>query len=136
MRISVSRKESFNAVHRLYNSAWNDEQNATVFGKCANVNYHGHNYDLIVSVVGEPNADTGYVFDMKKLSDLIREKIISVFDHKNLNLDNSHFTNLIPTTEHFAVVIHQLLRPHISIDYDLYIKLYETERNFVEYPVR
>ena len=134
MKIAVSRKEHFNAAHRLFNPAWSDEKNDAVFGKCNNPNYHGHNYELIVSVVGEPDQDTGYVFDMKLLSELIKEHVLKHFDHKNLNLDTPYFKNLNPTAENIAVVIWRILRQHIDNKYDLKVKLYETERNFVEYP--
>jgi 6-pyruvoyltetrahydropterin/6-carboxytetrahydropterin synthase len=134
MKIAVSRKEHFNAAHRLYNPAWSDEKNNTVFGKCNNPNYHGHNYELIVTLIGEPDAETGYVFDMKILSDLIKDHVVNKFDHKNLNLDLPHFKNLNPTAENIAVVIWRILRQHIDNQYDLKVKLYETERNFVEYP--
>jgi 6-pyruvoyltetrahydropterin/6-carboxytetrahydropterin synthase len=135
MKIAVSRKEHFNAAHRLFNPAWSDEQNAHVFGKCANPNYHGHNYELIVTVVGEPNPETGYVMDMKVLSDLVKDHVLLPFDHKNLNLDSAYFKNLNPTAENIAVVIWRILRQHIGKEYELRVKLYETERNFVEYPV-
>lgn len=134
MKIAVSRKEHFNAAHRLYNPAWSDEKNNTVFGKCNNPNYHGHNYELIVTLIGEPDAETGYVFDMKILSDLIKDHVVNKFDHKNLNLDLPHFKNLNPTAENIAVMIWRILRQHIDNQYDLKVKLYETERNFVEYP--
>lgn len=134
MKVSVSRKEHFNAAHRLNNPAWSDEQNTIVFGKCNNPNYHGHNYELIVSVVGEPDLETGYVFDLKLLSDLIKENILKHFDHKNLNLDTAYFKSLNPTAENIAVVIWQILRQHIDNKYELKIKLYETERNCVDYP--
>ncbi|MBK5279887.1 MAG: 6-carboxytetrahydropterin synthase [Bacteroidia bacterium] len=134
MKVAVSRKEHFNAAHRLHNSSWSDEQNDSVFGKCNNPNYHGHNYELIVTLIGEPNHETGYVYDMKKLSDLIKEHILNHFDHKNLNLDIAYFKNTNPTAENIAIVIWRILRQHIDNKYDLKIKLYETERNFVEYP--
>jgi 6-pyruvoyltetrahydropterin/6-carboxytetrahydropterin synthase len=134
MKVKVSRKEHFNAAHRLYNPAWTDEDNRKVFGKCANPNYHGHNYEVVVSLTGTPDADTGYVFDMKKLSDLVREHVTSKFDHKNLNLDTDHFKNLNPTAENIAKVIWSILRDKIDKSLDLKITLYETERNFVEYP--
>lgn len=135
MKIAVSRKEHFNAAHRLFNPAWTDEKNAQVFGKCANPNYHGHNYELIVTVVGQPDPSTGYVMDMKVLSDLIKEHVLMPFDHKNLNLDTAYFKNLNPTAENIAVVIWRILRQHIDSQFELRVKLYETERNFVEYPV-
>jgi len=134
-RVSIFRKESFNAAHRLFNPEWDDAKNEKVFGKCALPNYHGHNYDLIVKVTGKPEKETGYVMDLKVLSDLLEEKIISKFDHKNLNLDTKEFKNLNPTAENIAIVIYDLLRPHIDKKKDLQIRLYETPRNFVEYPV-
>ncbi len=134
MKIKVSRKEHFNAAHRLFNPAWNDEKNFMVFGKCSNPNYHGHNYELIVTLTGEPNPETGYVFDMKVLSDLIKEHVINQFDHKNLNLDTEFFKTLNPTAENIAVVIWKILREKIDQSLDVKITLYETERNFVEYP--
>ena len=134
MKVKVSRKEHFNAAHRLYNPAWSEEKNATVFGKCSNRNYHGHNYEIIVTLTGTPDPETGYVFDMKVLSDLIREHVISKFDHKNLNLDTEYFKSLNPTAENIAVVIWKILRDKIDPSLDLKITLYETERNYVEYP--
>lgn len=134
MKIKVSRKEHFNSAHRLFNPAWTDEKNQTVFGKCSNPNFHGHNYELVVSVTGEPHAETGYVYDMKVLSDLIREHVLVKFDHKNLNLDSEYFKDLNPTAENIAVVIWQILREKIDRKLELKITLYETERNFVEYP--
>ena len=134
MKVKVSRKEHFNAAHRLYNHAWSDEKNAQVFGKCSNPNYHGHNYEIIVTLTGTPDPETGYVFDMKLLSDLVREHITSKFDHKNLNLDTEYFKSLNPTAENIAVVIWKILRDKIDSSLDLKITLYETERNYVEYP--
>lgn len=134
MKVKVSRKEHFNAAHRLYNPAWGEERNKQVFGKCANANFHGHNYELVVSVIGEPDPETGYVMDTKILSDLVREEIIDKFDHKNLNLDIPHFKDLNPTAENIVRVIWDILRPKINSELDLKITLYETERNFVEYP--
>lgn len=134
-RVAIFRKESFNAAHRLFNPAWTDEKNSEVFGKCALPNYHGHNYDLVVKITGKPDKKTGYVMDMKLLSDLVKEKIIDRFDHKNLNLDVPEFERLNPTAENIAIVIHDLLRPHIEKKKELQIRLYETPRNFVEYPV-
>jgi 6-pyruvoyltetrahydropterin/6-carboxytetrahydropterin synthase len=135
MKIKVSRKEHFNAAHRLFNPSFSDADNEKLFGKCSNPNYHGHNYELIVSVIGEPDEKTGYVFDMKQLSDLIREHVLRKFDHKNLNLDTEYFKNLNPTAENIAVIIWKILREKIDTVLDLKITLYETERNFVEYPV-
>lgn len=134
MRISVFRKEHFNAAHRLHNPQWTDEMNAQVFGKCNNPNFHGHNYDLIVKVTGEIDPQTGYVIDMKVLSDIIKAQVLDRFDHQNLNLDVPEFKQLNPTAENIAVVIWQLLRPHVNQNLDLKITLYETERNFVEVP--
>ena len=132
-RVAVYRHEHFNAAHRLYNSGWEDKQNQQVFGKCSNPNYHGHNYELIIKVVGEPDPRTGYVMDLKELSDLVNDKVIERFDHKNLNLDTEEFKELNPTAENIAIVIYELLRPHIDEGKDLQIRLYETPRNFVEY---
>lgn len=134
MKVKVSRKEHFNAAHRLFNPAWSDEKNAQVFGKCSYPNYHGHNYELVVTLTGTPDPQTGYVFDMKVLSELIREHVTSKFDHKNLNLDTEYFKNLNPTAENIAVVIWKILRDKIDSSLDLKITLYETERNYVEYP--
>jgi 6-pyruvoyltetrahydropterin/6-carboxytetrahydropterin synthase len=134
MKVKVSRKEHFNAAHRLFNPHWSDEKNQQVFGKCSNPHYHGHNYELIVSVVGEADPETGYVFDMKVLSDLIREHVLVKFDHRNLNLDTDYFKQMNPTAEHIALVIWRILRQHIDPKFELKITLYETERNFVEYP--
>lgn len=133
-RITVFRKEHFNAAHRLHNPAWSAEQNKAVFGLCNNENFHGHNYELIVMVSGEIDPETGYLIDLKLLSDLIKEEVLNRFDHKNLNLDTQEFKNLNPTAENIAVVIYQLLRAKLEEKYTLKIRLYETERNFVEYP--
>ena len=134
MTISVYRKEHFNAAHRLYNPAWPDEKNELIFGKCNNPNWHGHNYELLVKLVGDVDPETGYVYDLKKLSELIKENIIEYFDHKNLNLDLSEFKNLIPTTENIAMVIWNILRKKIDNKFQLKVILYETENNFVEFP--
>lgn len=133
-KVAVFRKEHFNAAHRLHNDKWSDEMNARVFGKCNNPNFHGHNYDLIVKVTGEQNSETGYVIDMKILSDIIKEEILYKFDHKNLNLDVEEFRNCNPTAENIAIVIYYLLKSRIDEKLELKITLYETERNFVEYP--
>jgi 6-pyruvoyltetrahydropterin/6-carboxytetrahydropterin synthase len=133
-KVAVFRREHFNAAHRLFNPQWNDVQNSDTFGKCSLPHYHGHNYEMEIKVVGEPDPETGFVMDLKKLSDLVNEIVIERFDHKNLNLDTEEFKNLNPTAENIAVVIFNLLRPHISTDLELYIRLYETPRNFVEYP--
>lgn len=133
MRITVSRKAHFNAAHRLYRKDWTMEQNQAVFGKCNNPNFHGHNYELIVSVTGEIDPETGYVIDVKTISDLVKTLVEDAFDHKNLNLDVPEFQELNPTAENIAVVIWNKLRPHIANDKDLEIVLYETPRNFVTY---
>ena len=128
------RKEHFNAAHRLNNPNWSDEKNERVYGKCNNFNYHGHNYDLEVRLTGEIDPETGYVYDMKKLSDVIKENVLDRFDHKNLNLDTEEFSDLNPSAENIAIVIHDILRKEIDPKFDLKIRLYETERNYVEYP--
>lgn len=133
-RVAVYRKEHFNAAHRLYRPDWAAEQNEKVFGKCALPNYHGHNYELIVKITGEPDPDTGYVVDMKWISDLVKAQIVERFDHRNLNLDTQEFKHLNPTAENIAIVIYELLRPHIDSKHELQIRLYETPRNFVDYP--
>jgi 6-pyruvoyltetrahydropterin/6-carboxytetrahydropterin synthase len=133
MEISVSRKAHFNAAHRLHLSHWSEEQNKSYFGSCNNPNYHGHNYNLIVTVSGELNEETGYLIDMKDLSKIIETEIENRFDHKNLNLDTVEFINLNPTAENIAVVIWRLLRAKIAYELKIKVTLYETERNFVEY---
>lgn len=134
MKVAVFRKEHFNAAHRLHNPDWSEEKNTAVFGKCNNPSFHGHNYELIVKVTGEPDPETGYVCDMKILSDLIKEHVSDRFDHKNLNLDVPEFKSLNPTAENIAVVIYNILRDKVDEKLELKIRLYETERNFVEYP--
>ncbi|RLD22570.1 MAG: 6-carboxytetrahydropterin synthase [Bacteroidetes bacterium] len=134
MQVAVFRKEHFNSAHRLFNRNWTEEKNDEVFGKCNNPNYHGHNYDLIVKATGEIDPDTGFVIDIKILSKLIRQHIISRFDHRNLNEDTAEFKELNPTAENIVVVIYNILRPLIDNKLDLKITLYETERNFAEYP--
>jgi len=134
-KVAVFRKEHFNAAHRLFNPGWDDETNEKIFGKCSLPNFHGHNYELEVKVVGEPDPQTGYVMDMKVLSDLIKNEIHSRFDHKNLNLDTEEFKNINPTAENIAIVIYELLRNKIESKFDLQIRLYETPRNYVEYPI-
>jgi len=133
MKVTISRKAHFNSAHRLYRPDWSDEKNQSIFGKCNNPNFHGHNYDLIVSVTGHIDPETGYVMDVKILSDLIKEEVENRFDHKNLNLDVPEFKNLNPTAENIAVVIWDKLRAKISTDFDLEVVLYETPRNFVTY---
>ena len=133
-KVAVYRKEHFNAAHRLHNDKFDEATNNELFGKCNNPHFHGHNYELIVKVVGIPDKDTGYVIDLKQLSDLIRKEILQRFDHKNLNLDVAEFKNLNPTAENIAIIIHNILRPLINEQLELQIRLYETERNFVDYP--
>ncbi len=134
MRVSVFRREHFNAAHRLFNPAWDDATNEQVFGKCALPHYHGHNYELEIKVTGEVDPQTGFVMDLKVLSDLVARHVIGRFDHRNLNLDTEEFKHTNPTAENIAIVIYDILRPHINGDHDLKIRLYETPRNFVEYP--
>ncbi|MFY7825559.1 MAG: 6-pyruvoyl trahydropterin synthase family protein [Flectobacillus sp.] len=134
-RVAVFRKEHFNAAHRLHNPNWSDEKNERVYGKCNNPTFHGHNYELIVQVIGELDAETGYVIDMKVLSDIIKNEILDRFDHRNLNLDTEEFKDLNPSAENIAIVIYDILRNKLSPNLDIKIRLYETERNFVEYPV-
>ena len=133
-KIAIYRKEHFNAAHRLHSLQLSDAENARVFGKCNYANYHGHNYELIVKVIGEIDPVTGYVIDTKVLSDLIKAEVLEKFDHKNLNLDTVEFKTLNPTVENIAVVIYTLLRAKIDAKDDLKIILYETERNYAEYP--
>ncbi|WP_395044838.1 6-pyruvoyl trahydropterin synthase family protein [Flavobacterium sp.] len=133
MRVTLSRRAHFNAAHRLYRKDWSMEQNDAIFGKCNNPNFHGHNYELIVSVTGEIDKETGYVLDVKFLTDMIKEDIEKEFDHKNLNLDVPEFQDLNPTAENIVVVIWNKLRKKIKSDLDLEVVLYETPRNFVTY---
>ena len=133
-KVAVIRREHFNAAHRLYRQDWSDEKNKATFGKCSLPNYHGHNYELEVKVIGEVDPVTGFVMDLKQLSDLINEKIVDRFDHRNLNVDTEEFRQLNPTAENISVVIYNLLRPHIQPSLDLFIRLFETPRNYVEYP--
>lgn len=134
MKTAVIRRATFNVAHKLWNKQWSDEKNKSVFGLCANQNFHGHNYVLEVKVIGEIEEDTGYVIDLKILNDMIQENIIEKFDHKNLNLDVKEFYDLNPTAENIAVVTYNLLRSCLDYKLDLKIKLYETQNNFVEYP--
>lgn len=134
-KVAVFRKEHFNAAHRLHNPNWSDERNERVYGKCNNLNYHGHNYELIVQVIGEIDPDTGYLIDMKVLSDIIKANVLDRFDHKNLNLDTIEFRDLNPSCENIAIVIHDILKSKLDSHLQLKIRLYETERNFVEYPI-
>ncbi len=133
MKVTVSRRAHFNAAHRLFRADWSDEKNDAVFGKCNNPNYHGHNYELIVSVTGGINPETGYVIDLKTLKDIIKSEVEDPFDHKNLNLDVPEFAELIPSAENIAVVIYNKIKPKLDPSFDLEITLYETRRNFVKY---
>ncbi|WP_378182537.1 6-pyruvoyl tetrahydropterin synthase family protein [Aquimarina sp. SS2-1] len=133
-KVAIIRREHFNAAHRLHNPDWTEEKNNKVFGKCNNPNYHGHNYELEVKVIGLVQPETGYVIDTKILSDLIKNQITNRFDHKNLNLDVPEFKNLNPTAENIAIVIYDILREHLDQKLELKIKLYETPRNYVEFP--
>jgi len=133
-KTSVIRKEHFNSAHRLHNPNWSDEKNLSFYGKCNNPNFHGHNYDLEVTVTGITDEESGYLIDMKKLSDLIKKEVLDCFDHKNLNLDVVEFKNLNPTAENISKVIYDKLRKQLDLKFELKIKLYETERNIVVYP--
>ncbi|WP_019670419.1 6-pyruvoyl trahydropterin synthase family protein [Eudoraea adriatica] len=133
MKVKVSRKAHFNAAHRLYRKEWDDNKNNRVFGKCNNPNFHGHNYELVVSVTGEIDPETGFVIDMKILKDLIRSEVEDALDHKNLNLEVPEFKTLNPTAENIVIVIYNKLRPHIDLNKELEVVLYETPRNFVTY---
>ena len=134
MRISVFRKAHFNAAHRLFISEWSDDKNKEIFGLCSNPHYHGHNYDLEVKLTGELDPVTGFLYDLGKLSILIKENIEDKFDHRNINLEVAEFKTLNPTTENICYVIYNILREKIEDKYELKIKLWETERNYVEYP--
>ena len=133
-KTTVIRKEHFNSAHRLHNPNWSDEKNLSFYGKCNNPNFHGHNYDLEVMVTGDVDMESGYLIDMKVLSDMIKEEVLDAFDHKNLNLDVPDFKNLNPTAENIIVVIYNRLRKKLNPKFELKIKLYETERNIVVYP--
>ncbi len=133
MIVTVSRKAHFNAAHRLFRKDWSDEKNAEIFGKCSNPNYHGHNYELTVSVTGRIDRETGFVMDMKVLKDIIKEEIEDHLDHKNLNVEVEEFKDLNPTAENIAVVIYDKIKPRLKQTLDLEITLYETPRNFVTY---
>ncbi|WP_299053560.1 6-carboxytetrahydropterin synthase [uncultured Polaribacter sp.] len=132
-KVTVHRKAHFNAAHRLYRKDWSDEKNTAVFGKCSNPNFHGHNYDLEVSVTGEIDKETGFVMDLSILRKLIKEEVEEAFDHKNLNVEVAEFKEVNPTAENISVVIYDKLRTKINRNLDLSIKLYETPRNFVTY---
>ncbi len=133
-KVAVFRKEHFNAAHRLFCADWTDAKNKEVFGACSNANYHGHNYEIVVQVNGFPDPITGFVINTKDLSMIVEEEVKNRFDHKNLNLDTDIFKNLNPTAENIAIVIYNLIRPRLSDNLELKIRLYETERNFVDYP--
>ena len=135
MRIAVFRRAHFNAAHRLHNPNWSEEKNQEIFGVCNNPNSHGHNYELEVKVVGEVDPETGYLIDLKILKELIYEEIELRFDHKNLNLDTEEFRNLNPTAENICYVIWNILRKKLDKKYELTVRLWETPRNYVEYPV-
>mgnify|MGYP005989702613 FL=1 len=133
MNVTVSRKAHFNAAHRLYRKDWTDEQNNAIFGKCSNPNFHGHNYELIVSVTGPIDPNTGYVMDMKVLKDYIKSEVEDAFDHKNLNLEVPEFSDTIPTAENIVVVIYNKLKKILTKEQSMEVVLYETPRNFVTY---
>ncbi|RZO97310.1 MAG: 6-carboxytetrahydropterin synthase [Flavobacteriales bacterium] len=133
MKVKVSRKAHFNSAHRLYNGSWSDEKNNDIFGKCNNQNYHGHNYELIVSVTGFINPETGYVMDVSILKNIIKDHVESVLDHKNLNLDVPYFKDIIPSAENISIFIYDIIKNHIKNDLELEVVLYETPRNFVTY---
>ena len=133
MKVTVSRKAHFNAAHRLFVENWSNEKNQSLFGKCSNSNFHGHNYELIVDVTGEVDHVTGVVIDLKELKDIIKDEIEELLDHKNLNLDIPYFKKVIPTAENICIFIWNILRDKISTDNELAVTLYETPRNFVKY---
>lgn len=135
-KVAVIRRASFNAAHKLWNDQWSVEKNKDIFGLCANENYHGHNYTIEVKIIGEIAKETGYVIDLKIVKDIIKQEIEERFDHKNLNLDTAEFAHLNPTAENIIVVIYNLIRAKLDSKYELYIKLWETEKNIVEYPVK
>lgn len=133
MRVTVNRRAHFNAAHRLHKKDWSDEKNAAIFGKCNNPNYHGHNYELIASVTGEIDPETGYVIDMKVLKDIIKTEVEDIFDHKNLNVDVEEFKIVNPTAENIVVVIYNKIKAKLNTSLSLEVTLYETPRNFVTY---
>jgi 6-pyruvoyltetrahydropterin/6-carboxytetrahydropterin synthase len=134
MKVSVFRKAHFNAAHRLFVPSWSEDKNFEIFGKCANPHYHGHNYDLEVKITGEVDPETGIVINLKDLKELIRTEIEDKLDHKNLNEEIPEFTELVPTVENICIVIWRILRARLDDGYDLKVRLFETPRNFVEYP--
>ena len=133
-KIYITRRETFNAAHKLWREDWSEDKNWEVFGKCSNKNWHGHNFEIFVTVKGVPSEDTGFVINLKDLSAILKDEVIEPLDHKNLNLDVPEFKNLNPSAENIAVVIYHKLRVKIAAELDLKIRLYETERNFVEFP--
>ena len=133
MRVSICRKGHFNAAHRLYNNNWSKEKNKKVYGICSNENFHGHNYELTVKIFGELDKETGMVFELKRMKDIIKKEVEDVLDHKNLNLDIPYFKNIVPTTENLAIFIWKKLYDAFKIDCKLTVILYETPRNFVEF---
>lgn len=135
MRVAIFRKGHFNAAHRLFNPAWDDHKNREVFGICSNSNFHGHNYDLEVKIIGELNPETGILMDLKQLKEIIETKVELRFDHKNLNLDCPEFVDKIPTAENICIEIYNIMRREIAPELDVQVRLYETARNYVEYPV-
>ncbi|MCO5248582.1 MAG: 6-carboxytetrahydropterin synthase [Chitinophagales bacterium] len=135
-RVAIYRRARFNAAHRLCNENWSDEKNQEVFGLCNNPNYHGHNYTLVLKLIGEVNPETGFVINLTELKKIINDEIIERFDHKNLNLDCPEFENLNPTAENISIVIYRLLSQRLDMKkYKISIRLYETDNNFVEYPI-
>ena len=134
MKLSVYRKAHFNAAHRIFNPEWDDSKNEQTFGRCSNPYYHGHNYELEVRVTGEVDPETGYVYDLGKLKDIIKSEVEDKLDHKNLNVEVPEFKNLIPTAEHICYVIYNILRTKIDERFEIGVKLWETPRNYVEYP--
>lgn len=133
MKVTISRKAHFNAAHRLYNPSWEDEKNYEIFGKCSNPNFHGHNYEMIVSIKGEIDPETGFVMNLDILKGIILSEVEEYLDHKNLNLEVEEFKNLNPTVENIAVVIWNRIRAKLKPELDLKITLFETPRNYVEY---
>ena len=133
MKVTFNRRAYFNAAHRIFKTEWSDAKNLDVFGKCSNPNYHGHNYELIVSVTGEIDEETGYVIDIRSLKNIIKNEVEDYLDHKNLNLEVTDFENLNPTAENISIVIYNRIRPHIESEHSLKITLYETPRNFVTF---
>lgn len=134
MRISAYRKAHFNAAHRLHNDKWSDEKNKEVFGLCNNPLYHGHNYELEVKLTGEVDPETGFLYDLKLLKDIIKKHVENYLDHKNLNLEVAEFKELNPTAENICFVIYNILRAVIESQYEITVKLWETPRNYVQYP--